>query len=1057
MKLLKTKSGKTSVFILIILLVAVLFALAGYQAQAQDDGSNQNTDESHIYLPLIQSETGIRVSDSLQSPPPTPVPGATPVLSGTPPPPPCKNDAGSMCMENGSNDRLFALDTDIQESTCPGHSDTDWLVTYRINNDDWQNVRYEDIRFYTDDLDVRDKINNEYDGRAGSVYNLPNSVTLCLSNGLYGLFGFSREQVQNVWLWILPPATPTPTSPATPTRVLPPTSVPPPSGNGIELVSAPAQNVQPGQQFNPSVTIRVKSGQLLVSRGDHLHAIPEDTTNTFGAWPVQAVKHNISAVGEYTFDVNNDSGFRMTAPTTPGTYVSRWQLRMGGNHIGPVIEIPITVGSVAPPPRPPGWRAQYWNGYYTDNPWGNGRCRSDEYTDSIPFTKSWGSGGPGGGCSGERFSVLYERRFNFTGGRYRFHCHRDGYCRIFIPELGINHAEEAGSFAGMDWGVDIPAGNWEVKIEYSHRRENGDSRLEFWWQGPDSYLPPLDVNCDANPYEWCAAYRVAWNSPSDSYILRRLEGFGYLDHNWGGDSPGYGIYPDFSAEWSRLAQFDAGLYRFHVSHDDGVRIVVDNQEIVNQSACCREDTADVWLTDGDHRITVNWFDSGGNANLKVWWEKITACYRLDTQIDPSGAGTVNQDPEPNCPVDSTKYKADTAVSLQANANPGYSFWLWRGEVNDSSNPATIVMNWDKSLTAYFLANPIPTPTVAATPTPMSTNTSTPLPTNTPVPSTPTATRTPIFTPAPTSVANGIELLSSPWHLVGNNGAAEAYQGIASTVLQGKNMLRITYDLHGLVALGGDASAIIFDQNGWRFISLSNYGQNGRNGQQTVDIPLSAFPGLNPNASVGTLHTRFWYGGPFVVDIYSIVAYNSGGGTATPVQTPTRTPTPTNTPTKTPAPTNTVIPTPTPTVASGGAELLTNPWHLVGNNGAAEAYQSISPTALQGKNMLRITYNLHGLQALGGDASAIIFDQNGWRYISLANYGQNGKDGVQTVDIPLSHFPGLNLNANVGTLHTRFWYSGPFVVDITSIVAYSVVNAASETTSDYNSYLPLVQR
>lgn len=967
------------------------------------------------------------------------------------------------------------------------------------------------------------------------------------------------------------------------TSTPPPTSAPPPSSNGIEIVSVSNHNVQPGQQFNPSVTIRVQSGQLLVSRGDHLHAIPEDTTNTLGAWPVQAVKSNINAGGTYTFDVNNDSAFRMTAPSTPGNYVSRWQLRVGGNHIGPVIEIPITVGGATTPPRPSGWRAQYWSGYYSDNPWGNGRCKSDDYTDSIPFTKYWGGSGPGSSCNSERFSVLYERRFDFSGGHYRFHCHRDGYCRIFIPELGIDHAEEAGSFAGMDWGVDIPPGNWEVKIEYSHRRENGDSRLEFWWQGPDSYLPPLDVNCTTNPYEWCAAYRVAWNSPTDSYILRRFEGFGYIDHNWGSDSPGYGIYADFSAEWSRLAKFDAGLYRFHVIHDEGAKVVVDNKEILNQwGTCCREDTSDVWLSSGDHRITVNWFDSSGNANLKVWWEKITACYQLNTQVEPPTAGNINFDPAPNCPIDGTKYTAGTTVNVQAQASADYNFWLWRGEVNDTTNPATVVMNWDRTLTAYFSANPTTTP--AATNTPISMPTNTPIPssptpmtctgritglalfdintgqpipgynpisngatinlaslpnmfnleaitsgmlesiqfnvngatnlqndapyrspedttawsvnlggysisatafsqdnasgivcdtrsltinfvtptatsTNMPVPPTTTSTATnmPAVTPTATPTIGGseVELLTQPWHLVGNNGAAEAYQSIPPNVLQGKNMLRVTYNLHGLKALGADASAIIFDQNGWRYISLSNYGQNGKDGVQTANIPLSAFPGLNPNASVGTLHTRFWYSKQFVVDITSIVAYSSQGQTPTPASTRTNTPAPTLTSTPTSA--NTPVPTPTPTSVANGVELLTSAWRLVGNNGAAEAYQSIPSNVLQGKNTLRITYNLHGLQALGGDASAIIFDQNGWRYISLSNYGQNGKDGVQTVNIPLSNFPGLNPSTGVGTLHTRFWYSQPFTVDITSIVAYSTVSAAGAAETTYNNYLPLIQQ
>jgi len=117
---------------------------------------------------------------------------------------------------------------------------------------------------------------------------------------------------------------------------------------------------------------------------------------------------------------------------------------------------------------------------------------------------------------------------------------------------------------------------------------------------------------------------------------------------------------------------------------------------------------------------------------------------------------------------------------------------------------------------------------------------------------------------------------------------------------------------------------------------------------------------------------------------------------------------------------------------GGTELLTSAWNLTGNNGASERYQTTVSNALAGKTTLRVTYNLHGLQALGGDASAIIFDQNGWKYVSLSGYGQNGLDGSQTVDIPLSAF-GLDLNQPVGTLHTRFWYGASFTVDITSIM------------------------
>jgi murein DD-endopeptidase MepM/ murein hydrolase activator NlpD len=142
-----------------------------------------------------------------------------------------------------------------------------------------------------------------------------------------------------------PTPTPRPTQPPNPTATPLPTQPPPPSESSIQIVSVSSHTVNPGESFNPSVTMRILSGQLLLSRGDHLHAVPEETTNTLGAWPVQSVRRAVNAGETYTFDVANDAGFRMTAPSSPGTYTSRWQLRVAGNHIGPVVEIPVTVQS----------------------------------------------------------------------------------------------------------------------------------------------------------------------------------------------------------------------------------------------------------------------------------------------------------------------------------------------------------------------------------------------------------------------------------------------------------------------------------------------------------------------------------------------------------------------------------------------------------------------------------------------------------------------------------------------------------------------------------------
>lgn len=198
-----------------------------------------------------------------------------------------------------------------------------------------------------------------------------------------------------------------------------------------------------------------------------------------------------------------------------------------------------------------------------------------------------------------------------------------------------------------------------------------------------------------------------------------------------------------------------------------------------------------------------------------------------------------------------------------------------------------------------------------------------------------------------------------------------------------------------------------------------------------------------------LRDNFYDNGQVIDDnMHSLQLFNdSSCGGWTPVQ-PTATSTSTATSTATASPTSTVTATATNVPLPNAVELLTAPWNMVRTSGGSvEKYQSINPNVLSGRTHLRVTLDLHGINALGGDASALIFDQNGWKYISLSNYVVNGFNGVQTVDIPISAF-GLNLSQPVGTLHTRFWYSQGFTVDITSIIAYgnSVPATATPTSS-----------
>ena len=54
--------------------------------------------------------------------------------------------------------------------------------------------------------------------------------------------------------------------------------------------------------------------------------------------------------------------------------------------------------------------------------------------------------------------------------------------------------------------------------------------------------------------------------------------------------------------------------------------------------------------------------------------------------------------------DQSNYNEGTQVALTAAPNTGYSFTGWSGDLTGTTNPATIVMNADKTVTANFAIN-----------------------------------------------------------------------------------------------------------------------------------------------------------------------------------------------------------------------------------------------------------------------------------------------------------------------------------------------------------------
>jgi hypothetical protein len=96
----------------------------------------------------------------------------------------------------------------------------------------------------------------------------------------------------------------------------------------------------------------------------------------------------------------------------------------------------------------------------------------------------------------------------------------------------------------------------------------------------------------------------------------------YIDYNWGDDSPDEDIDNDtFSARWTANVPFEAGTYSFNATSDDGVRVWVDGDLIINAWDDHEVETfsAIKWVSDGPHHVVVEYYEHDSGAIAQFWW------------------------------------------------------------------------------------------------------------------------------------------------------------------------------------------------------------------------------------------------------------------------------------------------------------------------------------------------------------------------------------------------------------------------------------------------------
>ncbi|MEH2238720.1 PA14 domain-containing protein [Nostoc sp.] len=262
-----------------------------------------------------------------------------------------------------------------------------------------------------------------------------------------------------------------------------------------------------------------------------------------------------------------------------------------------------------------------------------------EYYDNINFTNlkvtrtdptvnfNWGAGSPDPSIGADTFSARWtgqvQAKYSET---YKFYTTSDDGVRLWVNGQQIinqfvDHSarEDSGSIA-------LVAGQkYDIKLEYYENTFSAVSELAWSSSSQTKEIIPQsqlysNVNIPANGNGLTAEYY----DNIDFTNLKQTRTDPTVNFNWGAGSPDPSIGADtFSARWTGQVQAKySETYKFYTTSDDGVRLWVNGQQIINQFVdhSAREDSGSIALVAGQkYDIKLEYYENTFSAVSELAW------------------------------------------------------------------------------------------------------------------------------------------------------------------------------------------------------------------------------------------------------------------------------------------------------------------------------------------------------------------------------------------------------------------------------------------------------
>jgi hypothetical protein len=257
---------------------------------------------------------------------------------------------------------------------------------------------------------------------------------------------------------------------------------------------------------------------------------------------------------------------------------------------------------------------------------------------------NWGSGSPASNVSNDGFSVRWsgqvQAKYSET---YTFSTTTDDGVRLWVNGQQIINQWKNQAATEHRGSITLEAGKkYDIRLEYYEDWGQAVSRLNWASKSqvkeviPQSYLfqpgntgsgttpPPTQTTTPTPTTGGGNGLKGDYFSGKNFESLKLSRIDSTVNFNWGSGSPATGIGNDgFSVRWSGQVQAKySETYTFSTTTDDGVRLWVNGQQIINQwkNQSATEYRGSISLQAGrKYDIKLEYYEDGGQAVSRLNW------------------------------------------------------------------------------------------------------------------------------------------------------------------------------------------------------------------------------------------------------------------------------------------------------------------------------------------------------------------------------------------------------------------------------------------------------